>query len=947
MKIELQNIGSLPPKLPDIRADLHQNQPDIVCFTETNLKKSTPDNILQVPGYRLYRKDRVIGRKKSGGGVAIYAREEVQTEVVNTKQSPGESHLESLWMKIKLDKRRITILGGLYRPPSTNPRQIHADYNHLEEELQSVISAHPSCRIILAGDMNSDAGTNPVAHSRLLELGKYGLHCQVNEPTFVRGDTKSILDVIMLSDALCSTDSPPSVSVEVCDYAAHHKRVSLETIIPRSKVASRYRTDRNWRAFNAQDFIEDLQVIDWNSVVKNGDSCEQQWDSFSSEMTRVLNDHAPMRRFKVANPSPPPVSDETLDLMNERRSAKSAGDMDTYQILNIRAKRAIRRDMRQNIKQKVEESSPATLFHQLKPVIAPKRGHRIDPVNLSPDEINKYFTSIGMQTRDSVMTQFQRSGKKKLDVRLPRVNAGALTLTPVTLEQLKKVLFSMPNKNSSIEGDVPIKILKTSFCVVGRYLLRIVNTSIVTETVPEGWKRAEVLPLYKRNDPSDPANFRPITIVSVICKIIEKVVHIQVSRYLSEQRLFSIDQHGFVANHSTATALVTMTDEILKGMDRSEVSLLALLDLSRCFDVVDHNILLEKLRLLQIRTGWFESYLHGHTQRVRIGDTLSEPLPVTIGCFQGSILGSLLFNILSNDIACYIPSSVNGFRVTLIRYADDTQIAITGPRDKFHEMQNAMENVLDILSNWFLQNGMMVNPTKTELIVCGDRRQIVQLDGSSKVRFMDEDVFPSERVKNLGVIMDRNLSWELHAKHVANKCFGILIGILHAKHLLPASVLPRIIDALVLSHIRYCVQVFGGSGKNVLHELQKVVNFAARVIAGRRKHDHVSDVIKELGWLNVPKLVVYFDLCMMHKILLSNMPIGLREQLSFNHESIARRTRQSEHLSLVRPRNNHGKRSFIYRASKLYNEHAIDHQLQRLSMATFKRSIRKMLTEAQ
>ena len=665
----------------------------------------------------------------------------------------------------------------------------------------------------------------------------------------------------------------------------------------------------------------------------------------SHQMVDKLNVYAPLRRFRVCNPTPPPVSDETIDLMNQRRSAKATGDITNYNLLNVQAKRAIRKDMRDSIGQKVDESSPSTLFHQLKPVIAPKRGHRTEPENLTPDEINDYFVSIGLKTREKVMSQFQRSGFEPLKVRLPRVNAGALTLTPVTLDQLKRVIFAIPNKNSCIDGDIPLKILKLSFGIVGRYLLRIINTSLVTETVPESWKRAEVLPLHKRSDPSDPANFRPITIVSVICKIIEKVVHIQLTTYLTDQHLLSDDQHGFMSNHSTSTALLEMTDEILKGMDRSEISLLALLDLSRCFDVVDHSTILRKLDLLQVRTGWFKSYLEGHTQRVRVGDSLSKSLPISIGCFQGSVLGSLLFNILSNDIASYIPSGVNGFRVTLIRYADDTQLAVTGPRNQIIDIERTMEQLLGILSNWFLQNGMMVNAAKTELMVCGDRRQIAQLRCLPKVRFMGEDLLCAESVKNLGVIMDSTLSWHPHVKHVTNRCFGILIGILNAKHVLPASVLPRIVDALVFSHIRYCIQVYGSSGNTTISEIQKVLNFAARVISGRRKYDHIADVLQELGWLTASKLVDYFDLCMIHKILTSNLPNGLRQEMSYNHETSTRRTRQSSHLSLARPRNNHGKRVFTYRASQLYNRYAIDNHLHRLSVCTFKRHIRKMLTE--
>ena len=147
---------------------------------------------------------------------------------------------------------------------------------------------------------------------------------------------------------------------------------------------------------------------------------------------------------------------------------------------------------------------------------------------------------------------------------------------------------------------------------------------------------------------------------------------------------------------------------------------MTLIDLSRCFDVIDHSNLLMKLQQLQISPGWFQSFLEGHTQRVRVGDSLSAPQSISIGTFQGSCLGPLLYNIASNDIACYIPNEINGFRVTLARYADDTQIAITGPRHRLTEMQRSLETVLDTMCTWFMQNGMLVNAAKTELILCGD-----------------------------------------------------------------------------------------------------------------------------------------------------------------------------------------------------------------------------------
>ena len=164
-----------------------------------------------------------------------------------------------------------------------------------------------------------------------------------------------------------------------------------------------------------------------------------------------------------------------------------------------------------------------------------------------------------------------------------------------------------------IPDDVPVKILKLCFHYIGPLLLRIINTSIVTESVSSSWKCAVVIPLHKKGDPSQASNFRPITNVPAICKIIENLVHQQITAYLDHYCLFSEDQHGFLARHSTTTALLPMTDQILAGMDRSEVTLPALIDLRRFFDVVDHTAFVTSLQQLQISTGWIESYLAGHT----------------------------------------------------------------------------------------------------------------------------------------------------------------------------------------------------------------------------------------------------------------------------------------------------------------------------------------------
>ena len=371
--IELLNSQSLLPKLPDIRAELLHKHTDMLCYTETNLKNSTPDRLISLHDYRILRQDRIIGRKKSGGGVALFVRENYYVDKLVINQHPStSSNVEILWAKVKLDNRRAVVVECVYRPPSTSTSQVNNDYDDIEEQLQTVISAHSSLRIILAGDLNSDDQTNPLAYARLQELERYDLRCVVHQPTFYRGNTRSVLDVVLMSRELCEDMSPPSCIIERCDFTAHHRRVIITTSVARTKLKPRYRTGRNWRVLDRDSFLADVRCTDWGAVVRRDDLCERQWECFTTEMNRILNEHVPVRKYRIHNPSPPPVSDETLDLMRQRRYAKIPKDTESYKQLNkvVRQAEAIPKDARDAIAQRVAGASPSSLYRQLQPAFS-------------------------------------------------------------------------------------------------------------------------------------------------------------------------------------------------------------------------------------------------------------------------------------------------------------------------------------------------------------------------------------------------------------------------------------------------------------------------------------------------------------------------------------------------------------------------------------------------
>ena len=488
-----------------------------------------------------------------------------------------------------------------------------------------------------------------------------------------------------------------------------------------------------------------------------------------------------------------------------------------------------------------------------------------------------------------------------------------------------------------------MRFIKECIDFICPVITHIVNTSLTSHDVPSAWKLALVHPIQKTAKSTDVSNFRPISILPTIAKIVERVVYEQLYAYFTDHHLFSSSQHGFRSNHSTDTALLTVTDRVFQAMDKRDVTLLCMLGLSKCFDVVPHEKLLNKMQLYNIDTRWFESYLAGHYQRVVVQDergyrTVSAPLPNPIGTYQGSALGPLLYSIYANDMPLYADDAC------IVQYADDTQVLVSGRPGDIGALTRSMEQNLSHLSAWFGKNGLKINAQKTQLIALGTRQNLKQLPTIS-IEFMGATVPGSPTVRNLGVVFDQSMTFSAHTDDVVRRCTGLLIGLTHSRHSLPRTTLTTLVQGLVISLVRYCISVYGACNESQMERIQKVLNFAARVISGRRKFDRISDVLRDLEWLSAHNLYRFHALTLLKRTLVTAQPESLAANLVQRRHVHQRSTRQDDMLHLPSILAESGRRRFLYSTVTAFN--ALPPDIRDMSLCRFKKELRCHLLRQQ
>ena len=295
--------------------------------------------------------------------------------------------------------------------------------------------------------------------------------------------------------------------------------------------------------------------------------------------------------------------------------------------------------------------------------------------------------------------------------------------------------------------------------------------------------------------------------------------------------------------------------------------MLLLLDLSKAFDSVSHQILLDKCCKLNIDSFWFEDYLKNRVQSVRMGSVLSSPKSINFGVPQGSILGPLLFLIYVNDLPQYINGGL------LVQYADDSQILLTGDITELETLKRRAEIILDKARQYLNFNGLLLNENKTQCIFFGTKQYIRRIPDSTKLVFNNNELTPSKHVKNLGVHMDCCMTFNIHINELHNKLMGTLLFLNRITNRFDQDCRVMVVQSLILSILNYALKVLGSANKTNIKRVQRLQNFAGKVaVGGARRRDHASPIIEKLNWLRMDKKYIYEICIFIFKIKVHEVP---------------------------------------------------------------------------